>query len=161
MMQQTMQPQSMPMGSAYDDLPIDPNEFDALDREDAYLTSFESACEHGPLSTVQSIVSMSDPPPPRTRSFLHQGLVAALSAGNIDIARYLLSHGAPIVRLTPRNILSAPSDRQLPLFKFLLQHGWTVNTPGYYGDVILPEVVDNLPLLNWCLLHGADPNLGR
>ena len=113
--------QSMASQSGYEDLPVDPNEFDAIDREDAYITSFEFACEYGPLSTVQSIVSMQDPPPPRIRSFLHHGLVAAISAGNIDIARYLLSLGAPIVCDTPRNILSAPSDRQLPLFELLLQ----------------------------------------
>lgn len=160
-MPQTMQPQSTAMGSAYDDLPIDLNDIEAIDQEDAYITSFKYACEHGPLSTVQSIASMADPPLPRTRSFLHQGLVAAFSAGKIEIGRYLLSAGAPIVRQTPNNILCAPSDKQLPLFELLLNHGWTVNTPGFYGAVLLPRVIENTPLLHWFLLHGADPNLGE
>ena len=30
-LQQTMQPQSTAMGSAYDDLPIDPNDYDAIE----------------------------------------------------------------------------------------------------------------------------------
>ena len=156
-----MQPQSTAMRSPYDDLPIDPHDTDAISREAVCNTSFKHACEHGPLSTVQSIVSMGDPPPTRTRSFLYQGLVIALSAGSIDIARYLLSAGAPIVRQTPNNILSTPSGKQLPLFELLLNHGWTVNTPGFYGAVLLPRVIENTPLLHWFLLHGADPNLGE
>ena len=156
-----MQPQSTSIGSTYDDLPIDRCDNDALDREGAYIPTFESACYHGPLSTVQSIVSSDTPPPPRTRFFLHHGLIVALHTGNIDIARYLLSVGAPIVRHTPTIILSAPSDQQIPLFELLLQHGWTVNSPGFYGAVLLPHVVANLPLLHWFLLHGADPNIGE
>ena len=104
---------------------------------------------------------MADSTPPRTRSFLHQGLVAALSAGNIDIARYFLSASAPIVRQTSSNIHSAPSDKQLPLFELLLHYDWTVNTLGFYGVVLLPRVIENLELLHWFLLHGADPNLGE
>ena len=149
------------MGSAYDDLPIDPRDYDAFEQENTYISTFESACYHGPLPIVQAIVSAVIPPPPRTRSFLHHGLIVALYVGNIDIARYLLSAGAPILRATPRNIFSAPSDQQIPLFELLLQHGWTVNTPAYYGAVILPRVVDKPHLLRWFLLHGANPNLGE
>ena len=160
-LQQTMQPQLRRVGgSRYDDLPIDPRGYGAIDREQVYIPTFESACQHGPLSTVQSIVSET-PLQPRTRSFLHRGLAVALEAGNIDIARYLLSVGAPIVRLTPNNILRAPSDQQIPLFELLLQHGWTVNTPGFYGRVLLPHVIDKPHLLHWFLLHGANPNLGE
>ena len=156
-----MQPQPGVMGSTYDDLPLDPCENDAIDREEAFIPSFEHACQHGPLSTVQSLVSSQTPPPPRTRSFLHHGLIVALHFGNVDIARYLLSVGAPILRHTPDNILNAPSDQQIPLFELLLQHGWTVDTPGFYGAVFLPRVVAKPHLFNWFLLQGANPNLGE
>ena len=155
---QTMQPLGQAMGSAYDDIPIDPDDYNVIAGEKAFISNFESACQHGSLSTVQSIVSSRTPP--CTRFFLHHGLIAALRAGNIDIAGYLLSIGAPIVRITPECILPAPSDQQLSLFQLLVHHGWTVNTPGFYGAVLLPRIVDNLPLLRWFLDHGADPNLG-
>ncbi|KAI9683536.1 MAG: hypothetical protein M1822_006076 [Bathelium mastoideum] len=64
-------------------------------------------------------------------------------------------------RATPSNILiSAPQDKQIPLFELLSEHGWTPNTPGFYGDVLLPQVVKNPLLLKWFLDHGANPNLG-
>ena len=154
---QTLQPQSTAMGSPYDDIPIDPDDYDAMVQEEAYVYTFASACQHGALSTVQTIVSST----PRTRLFLHHGLAIALHAGSIDIVRYLLYVGAPILRQTPKNILSAPSDQQISLFELLLQFGWTVNTPGFYGAVLLPRVVTNLRLLQWFLIHGADPNLGE
>lgn len=34
-----------------------------------------------------------------------------------------------------------------------------MNTPGFYGAGLLRRVIENLPLLHWFLLHGADPNL--
>ena len=63
-LQQTMQPQQGVMGSTYDDLPLDPCEYDAIAREEAFIPSFEHACQHGPLSTVQSLVSSQTPPHP-------------------------------------------------------------------------------------------------
>ena len=156
---QTMQPLDQAMGSAYDDIPIDPDDYNVIAGEKVFISTFESACQHDSLSTVQSIVSSRTPP--CTRFFLHHGLVAALRAGNIDITGYLLSINAPIVRLTPECILQAPSDQQLSLFKLLVHHGWTVNTPGFYGAVLLPRVVENLPILRWFLDNGADPNLGE
>jgi ankyrin repeat protein len=120
-------------------------------------TPFELACCDGPLSAVQSILSSF----PYTPSFLHHGLTLALSSGNLEVASCLLSKGAPIIRHTADNILSAPSDKQIPLFELLTHHGWTTNTPGFYGAVLLPRIVTNLPLLRWFLAHGADPNLGE
>ncbi|KAH8645454.1 ankyrin repeat-containing domain protein [Xylariales sp. PMI_506] len=154
------QPQPLAMGSTYDDLPI--REAGDLDFRGPNPTdappAFENACQHGPLSTVESLVTSEA----RTPAFLHHGLTLALRAGNVSVARYLLSAGAPIVRKTPDNILSAPRDTQIPLFELLTEHGWTPNTPGYYGAVLLPNVVaaTNMPLLSWFLTHGADPNLG-
>ena len=155
----SIQPQSTAMASVYDDLPIGPDDYDIIDSEDAYVSTMESACRQGALSTVQSIVSSKTPP--CTRFFLHNGLTVALRAGNVEVARYLLSMGAPIIRQTPTNILSTPPDQHLSLFKLLVHHGWTVNTPGFYGAVLLPQVVANLPLLQWFLAQGADPNLGE
>lgn len=87
-------------------------------------------------------------------------LLDALRSGDLSTAQHLLTTGAPILRHTPTGILSAPPAQQIPLFELLAQHGWTPNTPGFYGEVLLPRVVTNLPLLQWFLEHGADPNLG-
>lgn len=162
--------QSHKMGQAYDDLPImEPNDILFVPDSAASQASreaFEHACQHGPLSTVQSIISTesrrSAPTPTPTPKFLHHGLVIALRTGNIDIASYLLSSGAPIVRQTPTDILSAPPEQQIPLFTLLTHHGWTPNTPGYYGAVLLQrrDILTNTPLLAWFLAHGANPNLG-
>ncbi|KAJ5836582.1 hypothetical protein N7447_002608 [Penicillium robsamsonii] len=163
-LRQQMQPQSGTMGSKYDDLPI-------LDLADiifigenpkpvgevpAFFGSFESACQHGPLSIIQSIVS----PENLTPAFLHHGLTRALRSGNIEVARYLLDTGAPIVRETPSNIFFVPLERQIALFELFTQHGWTPNTTGHYGSTLLPRTVKSLPLLRWFLDHGANPNLG-
>ncbi|KAJ5775419.1 uncharacterized protein N7511_000430 [Penicillium nucicola] len=161
---QQMQPQSQAMGSTYDDLPINsPSDIEFTNGHPSFCGQpppffhpFASACQHGPLSIIQSTVSEQQ----LTPAFLHHGLTLALSSGNIDAASWLLSNGAPIVRETPRNVLSAPPDRQVGLCELLLHHGWTPNTPGFYGAVLLPRIITNLPLLRWCLNHGADPNLG-
>ncbi|KAL8662832.1 MAG: hypothetical protein Q9202_004346 [Teloschistes flavicans] len=156
----TTQPQLAPTGSIYDDLPIDFEDVDIItDRDDMDLASLDSACRDGFLANVEAMVSNRNPP--RTRFFLHQGLVIALTAGHTDITHYLLSVGAPILRETPTTVLSAPVDKQIPLFQLLLDRGWSVNTPGFYGAVLLPRVTENLTLLQWFLKSGADPNLGK
>lgn len=161
---QQMQPQSGTMGSKYDDLPIlEPADISFLNENPnlvgqvpAVVSSFESTCRRGPLSIIQSMVSSNKPTP----AFLHHGLTCALRSGNTEIACYLLSSGAPIVRETPSNIFFAPLERQIALFELLTHNGWSPNTPGYYGSVLLPRVVTSLPLLRWFLDHGANPNLG-
>ncbi|KAK7409427.1 hypothetical protein QQX98_008388 [Neonectria punicea] len=148
------------MGSSYDDIPIkEPNDLNLLTGQTPSqpdFASLQAACRHGPLSTVESIVASE----PRTPAFLHQGLILALGTGNVDAARCLLEAGAPIARQTPTHILSAPEDRKTALFELLTRHGWTPNTPGFYGAVLLPRIVTNDTLLDWFLAHGADPNLG-
>ncbi|KAM3068010.1 hypothetical protein ACMFMF_009377 [Clarireedia jacksonii] len=152
-----MQSQSEDFNIVYGEIPIlDPTDLGFIDEKPTSFTSFESACRHGPITAARSIVSSEN----YTPMILHHGLILALSAGNIQVAQYLLSSGAPIVRLTPQHILSAPSEQQIPLFKLLAEHGWTPNTPGYYGAVLLPRVVTNISLLKWFLDHGANPNLG-
>ena len=148
------------LGACYEELLTNPNDVDIIiDRDEDDIPAFESACRHGPISDVQSMVS--DQSPARTRFVLHHGLVAALGAGNVDATRCLLSVGAPIIRRTPGVVLGAAQSQQIPLFDLLLDHGWTVNSPGYYGAVLLPQLVSDLPLLQWFLNHGADPNLGE
>lgn len=147
------------MGAIHDDLMVQPSDYDVIDQEDAIIPAFKFACQHGPLSTVQSIVTSSGPP--RTGHLLHQGLVIALQNGNVDITHYLLSVGAPIICQTPFNIFSAPVNQQVALFELFLKYGWTVNTPEFYGATALTRVLNNGPLLNWFLAHGADPNLGK
>ncbi|KAJ6109150.1 hypothetical protein N7486_001384 [Penicillium sp. IBT 16267x] len=121
-----------------------------------HFASFESACRSGDLHTVHAVVS----PQTRSSAFLHHGLILSLESGHVDIARYLLSSGAPITPNTPVHILSAPPDQQIALFELLAQSGWGPNIPGDYGTVLLPKVVTHLPVLCWFLAHGADPNLG-
>ncbi|KAH8686197.1 ankyrin repeat-containing domain protein [Ilyonectria robusta] len=148
------------MGTSYDDIPItEPNDLQLFSGQPVSqpdFASFQAACRDGSLSTIGSIITSK----PRTPAFLHQGLILALGSGKVDAARRLLEAGAPIARQTPTHILSAPEDQKIPLFELLTQHGWTTNTPGFYGAVLLPRVVTNDALLDWFLAHGADPNLG-
>ncbi|KAJ5417124.1 uncharacterized protein N7487_000674 [Penicillium crustosum] len=161
---QQMQPQSGTMGSKYDDLPIlEPGDIIFIGENPkgvglvpAFFGPFESACQHGPLSIIQSIVSSKN----LTPAFLHHGLTRALRSGNIEVVRYLLASGAPIVRETPSNIFFVTLEQQIALFELLTQHGWTPNTPGYYGSTLLPRTINSLPLLRWFIDHGANPNLG-
>ena len=163
-LRQQMQPQSGTMGSKYDDLPrLEPADYmfigenpESIGLVPAFFRPFESACQRGPLSVVQSIVSSKN----LTPAFLHHGLTRALRSGNIEVARYLLASGAPIVRETPSNIFFVTLEYQIALFELLTQHGWTPNTPGYYGCTLLPRTVTSLPLLRWFIDHGANPNLG-
>ena len=161
---QQMQPQSGIMGSKYDDLPIrEPTDVifisgdpDSIGLLPTFFGPFESACQHGPLSIVQSIVSSNN----LTPAFLHHGLTRALRSGNIEVSHYLLDRGAPIVRETPSNIFCLPPERQIAFFELFTQYGWTPNTPSYYGSTLLPRTVKSPPLLRWFLDHGANPNLG-
>jgi ankyrin repeat protein len=148
----------MQVQSSYRGIPVrEPDDLGFIGPKPAYYLSYESACQNGPLSTVQSIVSEKT----RTPVFLHNGLTLALSAGNVEVARFLLSAGAPIVLRTPEYIYSASSDKKLPLYELLAQHGWTPNTPGEYGELALPRIVTNHTVLRWFLAQGANPNLGR
>lgn len=131
-------------------------ENNALPGSPTYFDSYTSACREGNLQTVHGLVSSQTVSAP----FLHHGLILALESGHVDIARYLLSAGAPITPNTPVHILSAPPFSQIPLFELLAQSGWGPNIPGEYGAVLLPKVVTNLPVLCWFLAHGANPNLG-
>lgn len=153
-------PTGLSMATAHDDIPItSPSDFDLFNgRATSHpdFVSFQAACRGGPLSAVEPIVTSE----PRSPAFLHQGLVIALGAGNVDAARYLLGYGAPITRQTPPHVLSAPKERQIALFELLAGHGWTPNTPGFYGATLLPSVVTDDSLVDWFLTHGADPNLG-
>jgi hypothetical protein len=160
-----MQTQTGAMGSKYEDLlimaPGDISFFSATPASASevptYFKPFEFACQQGLLSIIQSIVASENPTP----AFLHHGLTCTLASGHLETARYLLASGAPIVRETPSNIFFAPFERQVALFDLLDHHGWTPNTPTFYGAVFLPRTVTNLPLLRWFLDHGADPNAGE
>lgn len=73
------------MASQHDVPLIYPQDLDIVGEKPTFLEAFELACCQGPVSTVQSTITSS----PRTPAFLHQGLVLALKAGNIDIATLL------------------------------------------------------------------------
>ncbi|KAL4867135.1 hypothetical protein BDV12DRAFT_186896 [Aspergillus spectabilis] len=154
-------------GRRYEDLPLtNPDDLAFMSEKPSFLgpppsyySVFESACCRGPLATIQSIIRSEACTP--TPAFLHQGLCLALKAGNVEAARYFLTAGAPIIRGTPSQILSAPVDQQISLFELFLDHRWTPNTPGDYGAVLLLSVLSNHTLLRWFLVHGANPNLGE
>lgn len=140
------------------DLPVlEPKDLGEIGDEKTHpesLETFKTACQNGPLSTVQAIVTAAA----RTPTYLHHGLCAAICANNIEVVRYLLSAGAPVSENTPEFTLQAtPSDHHLPLFELFHQHGWTPATPT--GTLLLSHAVTNLPLLHWLLAHNADPNL--
>ncbi|KAG5782043.1 hypothetical protein H9Q73_004281 [Fusarium xylarioides] len=151
------------MGASYDDIPIsEPNDlmlFNGFSSTQPDFVQFGRACREGDMATVESIVTSKS----RTPAFLHEGLFNALGSGKVDVVRYLLDSGAPITRITPSWALAAPQDQQKTLFELLLQHGWTVNTTGFYGAVLLPSVIrsGNDDLVDWFLQNGADPNLGK
>ncbi|CEL08983.1 hypothetical protein ASPCAL12127 [Aspergillus calidoustus] len=156
----------MGAGGRYEDLPLaNPSDLSFIQDPPSFievpscLGEFESSCRWGTPLTVERIVSSKSPTP--TPAFLHHGLCLALKAGNVEVARYLLATGAPIVRRTPDNILLASVDRQIPLFEVLFAHGWTPNSPAEHGAVLLPSVLTNHALLRWFLAHGANPNLGK
>ncbi|KAJ5901881.1 hypothetical protein N7495_002409 [Penicillium taxi] len=130
--------------------------FPATQMEQSEVVSFEHACQSGDLDTVRSVI----PSDLHSTEFLHHALELAFSAGQVEIARYLLSHGSELRRQTPVRILSAPLSQQIPLFELLTLHGWSTNNPLEYGAALLAKVVTNLPLLRWFLAHGANPNQG-
>ncbi|RDW78657.1 ankyrin repeat domain-containing protein [Aspergillus mulundensis] len=157
----------MGQGCRYEDIPlIESNDLtfitetpQFLGPRPAYYNDFETACRVGLAATVQATISTETCT--STPAFLHHGLCLAVKAGNVEVARYLLASGAPIVRKTPEHILSAPRDKQIPLFELFIECGWTPNTPGMYGAVLLPSVMTDHSLLKWFLAHGANPNLGQ
>ncbi|OBS28288.1 hypothetical protein FPOA_02229 [Fusarium poae] len=153
--------QNHQMGSPFNDIPVqEPEDNNILYHRNLSpeATSFFFACKTADMSTVESIVTSQA----RTPVFLNHGLIIALESGNVDIARYLLQSGAPISRETPKVVLKAPADQQMALFETLTEHGWTVNTPGFYGEVLLPTLIhrNNETLIDWFLAQGADPTLG-
>ncbi|RBR24361.1 uncharacterized protein FIESC28_02851 [Fusarium coffeatum] len=146
------------MGTTYDDVPMQPGDEPASVLSSPDLSLFLSACRNDDLRNLQGIVS-SERCTPR---FLVEGLSIALSKGNVEIAHLLLKAGTPISRALPPLVLTAPADKRISLFEALTQHGWTANTPGFYGEVLLPKVISTKDgsLIDWFLAQKADPNLG-
>lgn len=125
-----------------------------LGRSAAFIEVFELTCKHGPLGDVKLIIEANNSLSPY---FLHKGLASALQTGNLEIARLLLSTGAPIVFATPQSVLRAPLEKQLSLFELLSQYGWSPNpTPPDEVPYLLPLVLHNKPLVAWFLEHGVD-----
>lgn len=147
------------MGSPYDDVPMEPGDEPPSFKISPELSRFLSICRNGDLPNLHEAVDSKS----RTPRVLVQGLENALVYGKVEVARFLLQAGAPISRAIPNVILlKAPEDKRISLFEELTRHGWTVNTPGYYGEVLLPKIIgtkDGL-LIDWFLAQGADPNLG-
>ncbi|KAL9059000.1 MAG: hypothetical protein Q9162_001388 [Coniocarpon cinnabarinum] len=144
------------MGSPLDDIPIQPSDM-TLPQSTEHAAALESACRNGSMEQVLSLIGKG----PITPRSLHPGLVATITAGRVEVARHLFAAGAVVSRALPQHVLSAPANQRIHLFALLNQLGWSPNTPGFYGEVLLPRVVTDLPLLRWFLAHGANPNLGE
>ncbi|KAJ6006596.1 hypothetical protein N7451_004540 [Penicillium sp. IBT 35674x] len=149
-------PMGLQMAPALGYLPIvEPNDLGWIGAKPTYIVSFESACLIGSVSTIQSVTTSNK----LTPVMLHNGLLSTLRAGHVEATSLLLQLGAPITPTAPDKILFAPMDQQVTLFDLLGHHGWDPNTPDRNGALLLPRVVDNIPLLKWFLTHGANPNL--
>ncbi|KAJ6033864.1 uncharacterized protein N7446_007840 [Penicillium canescens] len=139
---------------AYGEVPlIDPSDHDFKGKRSQWALEYEAACEDGHLATVKSMVSSRK----HTPLFLHSGLTYALCAGQVEVADYLLSVGAPIASSAPHNIIRAPRDTKIPLLDVLAQHGWRP-VSQVCSEQILPDIVGDLPLLSWFLDHGTNPD---
>ncbi|KAL4801115.1 hypothetical protein BDV19DRAFT_8186 [Aspergillus venezuelensis] len=154
------------VGIVYKDIPLTcPNDLTFMTEKPkflgpppSYYSLFENACRGGSVATIESDLPLEDYA--LTPAFFHHGLCLALKAGNVEAARFCLDYGAPIIRRTTDHIRESPENRQVHLFELLSNYGWTPNTPGEWGAVILPQIVHNHRLLQWFLAHGANPNLG-
>jgi len=147
------------MSIPYDDVPMELGDEPPSLLISSELNRFLSACRNGDLPNLQEALSSIR----RTPRVLVQGLDNALVYGKVEVARFLLESGAPISRAIPNLIiLKSPAEKRIFLFEALTQHGWTVNTPGFYGEVLLPKVIGTRDesLINWFLAQGGDPNLG-
>lgn len=119
------------------------------------LQVFSHACSTGHL---ESVISLSaDPHAPSNTYYLNFGLISAIINQQLEVIRYLLSHGAIIDTSITAMAVKAAS---LPVFEILLSHGWDVNTSFMGGHTALTNLLHNLSLTRWLLSHGADPNLG-
>ncbi|KAJ4129845.1 hypothetical protein NW768_006815 [Fusarium equiseti] len=153
------QTQNNQMSIPYDDVPMEPGDEPPSFHISDEFSSFLSLCRNGDLPNLQEAVSSKR----RTPRVLVNGLDNAFVYGKVEVARFLLEYGAPISRAIPDLILlKAPADKRIHMFEALTQHGWTVNTPGFYGEVLLPKVIGTKDgsLIDWFLAQGADPNLG-
>ncbi|CAG7566374.1 unnamed protein product [Fusarium equiseti] len=146
------------MGSTYDDVPMEPGDDHPSLLLSSEVNRYLSAFRNNDLPALQETLSSRR----RTPRFLVESLSIALSRGEVGISHLLLEAGAPISRAIPPVVLTAPVDKRIPLFGELVEHGWTVNTPGFYGEVLLPRVIvtKDESLIDWLLAQGADPNLG-
>ena len=127
----------------------------------AESAELEFACRSGHLIQAEQIIGRVKERRPLTPRLLHPSLTASLEAGHVEVTRYLLDSGAHIARIIPETVLKAPLEQQVALFKALSDHGWSPNTPGLYGAVLLPRLIAAPTIFHWFVDHGADPNLGE
>lgn len=119
------------------------------------LQVFSKACSTGDLESV-TILAAGDHAP-NNAYYLNFGLVSAIIHKQLDVVRYLLSHGAIIDDSVTAMAVKTAS---LPIFEILLSHGWDVNTSFMGGQTPLLNLLQHETLVKWLLSHGADPNLG-
>ncbi|KAI9784927.1 MAG: hypothetical protein M1816_000563 [Peltula sp. TS41687] len=137
------------------------------DGKDTFIAEFIAACStnNDDLSKVRSMLQAwrtsgnpSGPPQQQPMLSFQPALHAAARNGNTQVVSYLLEEGCEV---DPRTVVAASSANSIPVFQTLLDHGYDINLClGHIGDALSLAVgSDKTPLVEWHLLHGADPNL--
>jgi hypothetical protein len=99
--------------------------------EDGSLLSFSKACSDGNLEKVAEFIEGQN----RPLDYLNHGFGPALRAGQMEVSRYLLNHGALIDGSVQRNAVDSNS---VDILQLLLDYGWDVNDAVGGGEVVLP-----------------------
>lgn len=102
-----------------------------------YLTEIHDASTGGELQKIAALAQRTCVlPGSEPRLFLEHGLRAAISAGRMDSARYLMSLGAKVTNVpSPGN--AALQSGNVEMFQLLVDNGWDVNSmEGLDGPVI-------------------------
>lgn len=92
----------------------------------------------------------------------YDALVEAIAREHLDVARYLVEHGAPLRSARPNPLCAAAATRSGPLVGALLGWGADPDAPGSDGEGPLVHAVRAMaPAVVARLLDaGADPNAG-
>jgi hypothetical protein len=90
-------------------------------------------------------------------SLITDALQTAVSAGHVEIPRFLLeTQGALVTELACSSITENPS---IELLQLLLDHGLNINKETHHGRLAGPYILQGVcydeTLTRWCLDHGA------
>ena len=101
-------------------------------RKNCQLSPIVSAAKSGDLELVAALIE----DPKCTPNQLHWGLYMAAEYGHVEIARYLLDHGAVIAHTS----YAAATGGHIPMFELFVEYGWDITDPRE-GNSILRYVI--------------------